>query len=94
MNTRAYFESSAYDSKFFTMRTSLETFERFIYHCPDCYNLPLLKINSDLINATSTCDKDHKYENISLYELYQKLIDSSINLDSKNLSKIYSLFQM
>ena len=88
MNTRAYFESSAYDSKFFTMRTSLETFERFIYHCPDCYNLPLLKINSDLINATSTCDKNHKYENISLYELYQKLIDSSINLDSKNLSKI------
>ena len=88
MNTRANFESSAYDSKFFTMRTSLETFERFIYHCPDCYNLPLLKINSDLINATSTCDKNHKYENISLYELYQKLIDSSINLDSKNLSKI------
>ena len=88
MNTRANFESSAYDSKFFTMITSLETFERFIYHCPDCYNLPLLKINSDLINATSTCDKNHKYENISLYELYQKLIDSSINLDSKNLSKI------
>ena len=88
MNTRANFESSVYDSKFFTMRTSLETFERFIYHCPDCYNLPLLKINSDLINATSTCDKNHKYENISLYELYQKLIDSSINLDSKNLSKI------
>ena len=88
MNTRANFESSAYDSKFFTMRTSLETFERFIYHCPDCYNLPLLKINSDLINATCTCDKNHKYENISLYELYQKLIDSSINLDSKNLSKI------
>ena len=87
MNTRANFESSALDSKFFTMKTSLEAFERIIYHCPDCYNLPLLKINSDLINATCTCDRNHKYENISLHELYQKLMDSSINLDSKNLSK-------
>ena len=74
MNTKANFEASAYDSKFFTMNTNLETFERVIYHCPDCFNLPLVKINSDLINATSTCDKNHKYENILIYELYQKLI--------------------
>ena len=87
MNTKANFEGSAYDSKFFTMKTNLETFDRIIYHCPDCFNLPLLKIDSDLINATSTCDKNHKYENISIYELYQKLNDSAINLDSNNLNK-------
>ena len=87
MNTKANFEASANDSKFFTMNINLETFDRVIYHCPDCFNLPLVKINSDLINATSTCDKNHKYENISIYELYQKLIDSSINIDSNNLTK-------
>ena len=87
MNTKANFESSAYDGKFFTMHNNLNFFERIIYHCPDCFNLPLLKIDSDLINATSTCDKNHKYENISIYELYQKLNDSAINLDSNNLNK-------
>ena len=87
MNTKANFESSAYDGKFFTMHNNLNFFERIIYHCPDCFNFPLLKINSDLINASCSCDKNHKYENISLNELYHKLIDSSINLDSNNLAK-------
>ena len=87
MNTKANFEGSAYDSKFFTMKQSLDSFERIIYHCPDCFNLPLIKIDSDLINATSTCDKNHKYEKISINDLYQKLIDSSINLDSNNINK-------
>ena len=87
MNTKANFEGSAYDSKFFTMKQSLDSFERIIYHCPDCFNLPLVKIDSDLINATSTCDKNHKYEKISINDLYQKLIDSSINLDSNNINK-------
>ena len=87
MNTKANFESSALDSKFFTMKISLDSFERIIYHCPDCFNLPLVKIDPDLIKATCTCDKNHKYENISIYDLYQKLVDSSINPDSNNLNK-------
>ena len=87
MNTKANFEGSAYDSKFFTMKQSPDSFERITYHCPDCFNLPLIKIDSDLINATSTCDKNHKYEKISINDLYQKLIDSSINLDSNNINK-------
>ena len=93
MNTKANFEGSAYDSKFFTMKQSLDSFERIIYHCPDCFNLPLIKIDSDLINATSTCDKNHKYEKISINDLYQKLIDSSINLDSNNINKNVVCFQ-
>ena len=87
MNTKANFEGSAYDSKFFTMRADLESFERVIYHCPDCFNLPLVEINPDLINISSKCDKNHVYEKIPLNDFYQKLIDTSINSDSNNLIK-------
>ena len=87
MITKGNFEGSAFDSKFFTMKPNFDSFERFIYHCPDCFNLPLIKINSDMINISCACDKNHKYENISLSELYQKLLDTSINLDTNNLSR-------
>ena len=87
MNTKANFEGSAYDSKFFTMRADLESFERVIYHCPDCFNLPLVEINPDLINISSKCDKNHVFEKISINDFYQKLIDTSINTDSNNLIK-------
>ena len=87
MNTKANFEGSAYDSKFFTMRADLESFERVIYHCPDCFNLPLVEINPDLINISSKCDKNHVYEKIPINDFYQKLIDTSINSDSNNLIK-------
>ena len=87
MITKGNFEGSAFDSKFFTMKPNFDCFEKIIYHCPDCFNLPLLKINSDMINITCACDKNHKYENISLSELYQKLLDTSINLDTNNLNR-------
>ena len=87
MITKGNFEGSAFDSKFFTMKPNFDSFEKIIYHCPDCFNLPLLKINSDMINITCACDKNHKYENISLSELYQKLLDTSINLDTNNLNR-------
>ena len=87
MNTKANFEGSAYDSKFFTMRADLESFERVIYHCPDCFNLPLVEINPDLINISSKCNKNHIYEKIPINDFYQKLIDTSINSDSNNLIK-------
>ena len=87
MITKGNFEGSAFDSKFFTMKPNFDSFERFIYHCPDCFNLPLIKINSDMINISCACDKNHKYENISLSELYQKLLDTSINLDTNNLNR-------
>ena len=87
MNTKANFEGSATDSKFFTMKPDLESFERIIYHCPDCFNLPLVEINPDLINISSKCDKNHVYEKISINDFYQKLIDTSINSDSNNLIK-------
>ena len=87
MNTKANFEGSAYDSNFFTMKPDLESFERIIYHCPDCYNLPLVEINPDLINISSKCDKNHIYEKVPINDFYQKLIDTSINSDSNNLIK-------
>ena len=87
MNTKANFEGSATDSKFFTMKPDFESFERIIYHCPDCFNLPLVEINPDLINISSKCNKNHVYEKISLNDFYQKLIDTSINSDSNNLIK-------
>ena len=87
MITKGNFEGSAFDSKFFTMKPNFDSFEKIIYHCPDCFNLPLIKINSDMINISCACDKNHKYENISLSELYQKLLDTSINLDTKNLNR-------
>ena len=87
MYTKGNFEGSAFESKFFTMKPNFDSFERIIYHCPDCFNLPLLKINSDMINASCECDKNHKYENISLNVLYQKLLEVSINLDQNNLNK-------
>ena len=87
MYTKGNFEGSALDSKFFTMKPNFDSFKRIIYHCPDCFDLPLLKINSDMINASCECDKNHKYENISLNVLYQKLLEVSINLDQNNLNK-------
>ena len=87
MITKGNFEGSAFDSKFFTMKPNFDSFERIIYHCPECFNLPLIKINSDMINISCACDKNHKYENISLSELYQKLLDTSINLDTNNLNR-------
>ena len=82
MNTRANFEGTANDSKFFTLKSGLNNFERIIYHCPDCYDLPLLKINEDLTTVNSSCNRNHIYNNISLEELHQKLIDTSISAES------------
>ena len=82
MNTRAKFEGTANDSKFFTLKSSLNDFERIIYHCPDCYNLPLLKINEDLLTVNSVCDRNHTYNNISIEDLHQKLVDTSISAES------------
>lgn len=87
MFTKGNFEGSAFDSKFFTMKPNFDSFEHIIYHCPDCFNLPLVKINSDLTNVSCSCEKNHIYENISINDLYQKLLDVSINLDTNNLSK-------
>ena len=87
MNTRAKFEGTATDSKFFTLKSSLNDFERIIYHCPDCFDLPLLKINEDLTTANSVCNSNHTYNNISLEDLHQKLVDTSISAESLKSNK-------
>ena len=87
MNTKNDFEVSAVDSKFFSNKININSFERIIYHCPECYNLPLITINSEVNKVSSKCDKNHRYDNISIYDLYQKLIDTSISLESKKLNK-------
>ena len=81
MSNRAHFEGTANDSLFFTIKSGLNDFERIIYHCPDCFDIPLLKINEDLITANSVCDSNHVYNNISLEELHQKLVDASISVE-------------
>lgn len=87
MNTKANFEGTANDSKFFTLKSSLNDFERVMYHCPDCFDLPLLNINEDLVTANSICNRNHTYNNISLEELHQKLIDTSISVESLKSNK-------
>ena len=82
MNTRAKFEGTASDSKFFTLKSSLNDFERIIYHCPDCFNLPTLTINEDLVTVNSTCNKNHNYDNVSIEEFHQKLVDTSFSLEA------------
>ena len=87
MDNKAYFEGTANDSKFFTLKSSLNDFERVMYHCPDCFDLPLLNINEDLTTANSVCNRNHTYNNISLEELHQKLIDTSISVESLKSNK-------
>ena len=87
MYTKAHFEGTANDSKFFTLKSSLNDFERVMYHCPDCFDLPLLNINEDLTTANSVCNRNHTYNNISLEELHQKLIDTSISVESLKSNK-------
>ena len=82
MNTKAKFEGTASDSKFFTLKSNLNDFERIIYHCPDCYNLPTLTINEDLVTVNCTCNKNHNYNNVSIEEFHQKLVDTSFSLES------------
>ena len=87
MDNKAYFEGTANDSKFFTLKTNMNDFERIIYHCPDCFCLPTLNINEDLITANSTCEKNHIYNNISIEELHQKLVDTSISAEAIKANK-------
>ena len=87
MDTRAKFEGTATDSKFFTLKSSLNDFERIIYHCPECFDLPLLKINEDLSTANSICNSNHAYNNISLEDLHQKLVSTSISCESLKSNK-------
>ena len=87
MNTKANFEGTAKDSQFFTLKSSLNDFERIIYHCPDCFDIPLIQINQDLTSANSVCKKYHKYDNISLEDLHQKLVDTSISIESLKSNK-------
>ena len=87
MYTKAHFEGTANDSKFFTLKSSLNDFERIMYHCPDCFDLPLLTINEDLTTANCVCNRNHTYNNISLEELRQKLIDASISIESLKSNK-------
>ena len=87
MNTKAKFEGTANDSKFFTLKSNLNDFERIIYHCPDCYDLPLLKINEDLITVNCSCNRNHSYNNISIEELHQKLVDASISVEALKSNK-------
>ena len=93
MNTRAKFEGTASDSKFFTLKSSLNEFEHIIYHCPDCFDLPLLKINEDLITANSVCNRNHTYNNISLEDLHQKLVDTSISAESLKSNQNVACFK-
>jgi hypothetical protein len=93
MNTRANFEGTANDSKFFTLQSNINDFERIIYHCPDCYDLPLLKINEDLTTVNSTCNKNHNYNNISIEQLHQKLVDTSISAESIKANKTVVCFK-
>ena len=93
MNTRAKFEGTASDSKFFTLKSSLNEFEHIIYHCPDCLDLPLLKINEDLITANSVCNRNHTYNNISLEDLHQKLVDTSISAESLKSNQNVACFK-
>ncbi len=93
MNTRAKFEGTSSDSKFFTLKSSLNEFEHIIYHCPDCFDLPLLKINEDLITANSVCNRNHTYNNISLEDLHQKLVDTSISAESLKSNQNVACFK-
>ena len=93
MNTRAKFEGTASDSKFFTLKSSLNEFEHIIYHCPDCFDLPILKINEDLITANSVCNRNHTYNNISLEDLHQKLVDTSISAESLKSNQNVACFK-
>lgn len=81
------YEGTVTDSKFFTLKSNSGNFERVIYHCPDCYNLPHIKINEDLITANMSCDKNHQYNNIPLPELKNKLDISSITVESIKANK-------
>ena len=87
------FEGTANDSKFFTLKSNINDFERIIYHCPDCYELPLLKINEDLTTVNSTCDKNHTYNNISIEELHRKLVDTSISAEAIKANKTVVCFK-
>ena len=93
MNTRVKFEGTASDSKFFTLKSSQNDFERIIYHCPDCYNIPIITINEDLITVDSTCNKNHNYKNVSIEELHQKLIDTSFSSEALKLNKSVVCFK-
>ena len=87
------FEGTANDSKFFTLKSNINDFERIIYHCPDCYELPFLKINEDLTTVNSTCDKNHTYNNISIEELHRKLVDTSISAEAIKANKTVICFK-
>ena len=87
------FEGTANDSKFFTLKSNINDFERIIYHCPDCYELPFLKINEDLTTVNSTCDKNHTYNNISIEELHRKLVDTSISAEAIKANKTVVCFK-
>ena len=87
MTSSRIFEGTAQDDSFFTLNSTENKFERIIYHCPDCFDIPLIQVNQDLISANSVCKKYHKYDNISLEMLYQKLMRSSISIESLKSNK-------
>ena len=93
MTTPGIFEGTAQDDIFFTLKSSENKFERIIYHCPDCFDIPLIQVNQDLISANSVCKKCHKYDNISLEELYQKLMSSAISIESLKSNKSIACFK-
>ena len=93
MTTPGKFEGTAKNDNFFTLKSSENKFERIIYHCPDCFDIPLIQVNQDLISANSVCQKYHKYDNISLEVLYQKLMSSSISIESLKSNKTVVCFK-
>ena len=93
MTTPGIFEGTAKNDNFFTLKSSENKFERIIYHCPDCFDIPLIQVNQDLISANSVCQKYHKYDNISLEVLYQKLMSSSISIESLKSNKTVVCFK-
>ena len=93
MDTRAKFEETAKDSKFFSFRISPNDFEKIIYHCPDCLSLPLIEINEDLLTANCQCDNNHSYTKTPIEELYQKLSETAFSALTLKTSKNIQCFK-
>lgn len=87
------FEQTMKDSKFFSFRISPNDFEKIIYHCPECLNLPLIEINPDLITVNCQCENNHNYTESPIRELYQKLSETAFTATTLKTNKIIQCYK-
>ncbi len=85
------FETTAKDSKLISFKNLDNDFERIIYHCPDCLNLPLIKINKDLMTVSCECSAKHSHVK-TVEELYQQLNQESLSPSTLKGNKCVQCF--